>query len=272
MGDSQTAAVCAVLSAFLLVAWPFSPLRDADATAIDPQTSLPRDHVVGIRVDVIAVGSYLQVGAVRPSNHTLADRIWSSSTAAQCDVRIRHVAIISAVNLNIVLRSPRIIVVTHERRVASRRSNAAFWISWIIYYRWRDVDDLSRVYRCRGLTSRTYCSARPKFVEERRIKWIERGVKYVPTITGIGTRGRSRVFAVISVKRVHGVHDLGEIVFCLGVPSLVLDCFERRKKQPDEDPDDGDNHQEFNEGKCCGGISSHSAGIMALMRPLHKRF
>src|SRR2546430_12678058 len=28
---------------------------------------------------------------------------------------------------------------------------------------------------------------------------------------------------------------------------------------------------QFNEGECCGGISSHSAGIMALMLGLHKR-
>jgi len=50
-----------------------------------------------------------------------------------------------------------------------------------------------------------------------------------------------------------------------------LDCFERGEEQADQDRNDCDDNEQFNEGESCGGIFSHSAGIMALMLGLHKR-
>ena len=79
-----------------------------------------------------------------------------------------------------------------------------------------------------------------------------------------------RILAVIRVKRVHSVNDLGEIVFCLRLSGLFLNCLESGEEQADQNRDDRDDDQQLDESECCGGISSHSAGIMALMLVLHK--
>jgi hypothetical protein len=65
---------------------------------------------------------------------------------------------------------------------------------------------------------------------------------------------------------------LGEIVLRLGASRLVLNRLECGEKQADQDRYDRDYNEEFNERECCGGISSHSAGIMALMATLYKFF
>src|SRR4029453_8669677 len=80
------------------------------------------------------------------------------------------------------------------------------------------------------------------------------------------------ILSVVCIKRVHRVYDLGEIVFCLCFSGLPLNCFESGEKQADQDRNDCDDNEEFNERECCGGISSHSAGIMALILLLHKFF
>ena len=65
-------------------------------------------------------------------------------------------------------------------------------------------------------------------------------------------QSRSGILSVIGIKRVHCVHDLGEIVFCLGAPGLVLDCFERGEKQANQNRDDCDDDQQLNEGEGAG--------------------
>jgi hypothetical protein len=42
---------------------------------------------------------------------------------------------------------------------------------------------------------------------------------------------------------------LGEIVFCLCAPGLVLDCFERGEEQANQNRNDCDDNEEFNEGE-----------------------
>ena len=49
-----------------------------------------------------------------------------------------------------------------------------------------------------------------------------------------------RILSVFRVERVHGVHDLGEIVFRLRFSGLVLNCFESGEEQTDQDRDDRD--------------------------------
>ena len=74
------------------------------------------------------------------------------------------------------------------------------------------------------------------------------------------------------IVRVYRIHDLSEVVFCLRLSGLVLNCFESGKEQADQNRHDTDDNKQFDESKCGGGISSHSAGIMALTRASHKFF
>ena len=83
-------------------------------------------------------------------------------------------------------------------------------------------------------------------------------------------RSENRILSVIRIKRIHRVDDLGEIVFCLRLSGLVLNCFESGEEQANQNRNDRDHDQQLDERERCGGISSHSAGIMALMLALHK--
>ena len=58
-----------------------------------------------------------------------------------------------------------------------------------------------------------------------------------------------RILPVIRVKRVHGIYDLGEIVFCLRLSRLVLDCFESRKEQANQNRNDRDDDEQLDESE-----------------------
>jgi len=74
----------------------------------------------------------------------------------------------------------------------------------------------------------------------------------------IGRRGR-RVPSVIRIESIHRINDLGEIVFRLSAPGLVLDCLERGEEQANKDRNDPNNDEELNEGEravalCYSGV------------------
>ena len=82
-------------------------------------------------------------------------------------------------------------------------------------------------------------SARSKFVKQCvTVRWDSAWVHC--SVTQLLRNG---ILSVIRIKRVHCVYDLGEIVFCLCAPGLVLDCFERREKQADQNRNDCDDDQ-----------------------------
>ena len=88
------------------------------------------------------------------------------------------------------------------------------------------------------------------------------------------------ILSVICIKRVHRVHDLGEIVFCLCVPGLVLDCFEGGEEQADQDRNDCDDDEQLDESERAGvsGRGTHGANAkrklssphVKLLKKLHR--
>ena len=70
-----------------------------------------------------------------------------------------------------------------------------------------------------------------------------------------------RILSIIRVERVHRVDDLGEIIFCLRLSGLVLDCFESGEEQADQDRNDRDDDQQLDESKRAGvsGRGTHGA-------------
>src|SRR4029077_5261249 len=63
------------------------------------------------------------------------------------------------------------------------------------------------------------------------------------------TCARNRILTVLSIKRVHRVDDLGEIVFRLRLPGLVLNCFESREEQTDQNRYDCNYNQQLDESE-----------------------
>ena len=65
-------------------------------------------------------------------------------------------------------------------------------------------------------------------------------------------RSAKRILSVIRIERVHRVDDLGEIVFCLCLSGLVLNCFESGEEQADQNRDDRDDDQQLDESERAG--------------------
>src|SRR5436305_1398940 len=96
---------------------------------------LPRNHVVGVRVDTVTVGSQLQIRAVGPPDRTLRKRIYSCTSGST--IWVGHLIIVITVEFYIVWRSPGIVESIHVSGVAPRWAYTAFWISCILHDRWR---------------------------------------------------------------------------------------------------------------------------------------
>jgi len=79
------------------------------------------------------------------------------------------------------------------------------------------------------------------------------------------------VLSVFRVKRVHGVDDLGEIVFCLRLPGLVLNCAESGEEQTDQNRNDRDDDQQLDESKGVGvfGEGTHGANASRKLTGAH---
>ena len=83
------------------------------------------------------------------------------------------------------------------------------------------------------------------------------------SVDHISGRCSDRILSVIRIKRVHSVHDLGEIIFCLCAPGLILDGFERWEKQADQDHDDPDDEEQLDESKGVGASARGTHGANA---------
>ena len=89
---------------------------------------------------------------------------------------------------------------------------------------------------CRVLTALLAVRvALPPWRSARRV-YIQAGVVWADSVV----ISCDRILSVIRIERVHRIHDLGEIVFCLCLSGLVLNCFERGEEQADQDRDDRD--------------------------------
>src|SRR5205814_5234673 len=82
-----------------------------------------------------------------------------------------------------------------------------------------------------------------KFVKENV---IGRASTRPKNVIGRLTRG---ILSVIGIKRVHRIHDLGEIVFRLCSFGLVLNCCESGKEQTDQNCDNCDDYQPLDESE-----------------------
>ena len=84
-------------------------------------------------------------------------------------------------------------------------------------------------------------------------------IRRVSHIGTVAYRGSQRILSVIGVERVHGVDDLGEIVFRLRLSGLVLNCFESGKEQADQNRNDRDDDEQLDESEraiaCCWGAA-----------------
>ncbi len=60
---------------------------------------------------------------------------------------------------------------------------------------------------------------------------------------------RDRILAVIRVKRIYRVNDLGEIVFCLRAFRLVLHSAEGGKEQTDQNGNDRNHYEQFDKSE-----------------------
>ena len=57
------------------------------------------------------------------------------------------------------------------------------------------------------------------------------------------------LLSIIRIERVHRVYDLREIVFCLRLSGLVLNCSESGKQQADQNRNDRDDDQQLDESE-----------------------
>ena len=97
------------------------------------------------------------------------------------------------------------------------------------------------------------------------MKFVKQGIVCSSTrsVDHISAGCSDRILSVISIERVHGINDLGEIVFRLRLSGLGLDGFESGKEQADQNRNDRDDDEQLDESESRGtGVSVHRAGSM----------
>jgi hypothetical protein len=166
-------------------------------------------------------------------------------------IRIRHLVAVIAVNSNEVVGAPWIKVLSY---VGHSRPNSRSRACGVLHVGWRNKNDLARIDR-RGTSARSCCSCASAKLPKQGLV-----CSWIPSRTECHvSRAGNRILSILHVKRIYRVNDLGEIVFDLRLFGLVLNCFESRKEQADQNGDDCDDDQQLDE----------SEGLFVLLERTH---
>src|SRR5436305_10962520 len=123
---------------------------------------LPRNHVVGVRIDVIAgaprcFGPQYSIATERPGDDADCQWLWPSTVIVPIGIR-GDLVIVIAVDFHLIGCSPGIDEVAgRDRKAINRRGlrrDSGTRVRRILYSGWGDKDDLSRVKRAVSLTWR----------------------------------------------------------------------------------------------------------------------
>src|SRR5581483_4304485 len=80
-----------------------------------------------------------------------------------------------------------------------------------------------------------------------RAQFVEKKIVCSSTAWSVQrVRCSQRILAVLGVVRVHRIHDLRQIVFCLRLFGLILDGLKSREEQANQNRDNRDNDKQFN--------------------------
>ena len=163
----------------------------------------------------------------------------------RCRIRIGKLIVVIAVDANDIRRSPRIEISARSQLPSAvpmpDRGFAEFFTSGGL-----DKNDLPWDWPASPHIHSTRCMPRSS------IKQIIVCGLVSPRSIGVvigRCAARKRILSVFGVERVHGVHDLSEIVFRLRLSGLVLNCFESGKEQTDQNRNDCDNNQQLDESE-----------------------